>query len=183
MSKGKKKSHLEIDFFYSLGPSINDVASLEGGRGGQIDDMGWYEGGRCQRKSDIVHSRLADYDFFDTSYRPISSIWPPLPPSKLATSFMDGPILRLRIFYCKKPKMGWVFLSRTRKFEYINEYGSPSGTRLCTQISEYVMATRTRLCTQSSEKLAQYWWDIQHYNFFLEIKVDWWKTWTRDSQY
>ena len=26
------------------GPSINDVASLEGGRGGQIDDMGRYEG-------------------------------------------------------------------------------------------------------------------------------------------
>ena len=31
------------------GPSINDVASLEGGRGGQIDDMGRYEGGRCQK--------------------------------------------------------------------------------------------------------------------------------------
>ena len=43
------------------GPSINNVASLEGG---QIDDMGRYEGGRCQRKSDIVNSRLTDYDFF-----------------------------------------------------------------------------------------------------------------------
>ena len=31
------------------GPSINDVASLEGGGGGQIDDMGRYEGGRCQK--------------------------------------------------------------------------------------------------------------------------------------
>ena len=47
-----------------MGPSINDVASLEGGRGGQIDDMGQYEGGRCQRKSDMVNSRLKDYDFF-----------------------------------------------------------------------------------------------------------------------
>ena len=47
---------------FSLGPSINDVTSLEGG---QIDNMGRYEGGRCQRKSDIVNSRLADYDFFE----------------------------------------------------------------------------------------------------------------------
>ena len=30
-----------------------------GGRGGQVDDMGHYEGGRCQRKSDIVNSRVA----------------------------------------------------------------------------------------------------------------------------
>ena len=35
-----------------------------GGRGGRIDDMGRYEGGRCQRKSDIVNSKLADYNFF-----------------------------------------------------------------------------------------------------------------------
>ena len=40
---------------FDKGPSINDVASLEGGREGQIDDMGQNEGGRCQRKSDIVH--------------------------------------------------------------------------------------------------------------------------------
>ena len=51
-------------------------------------------------------------------------------------------------------------MTRTRKPEYINEYGSNSeygsSTRLCTQISEYGMATRTRLCTQISENLAQY---------------------------
>ena len=48
---------MKLDFYENYekkGPSINDVASLEGGRGSQIDDMGQYEGGRCQRKSDIV---------------------------------------------------------------------------------------------------------------------------------
>ena len=30
------------------GPSINDIASLEGGRGGQTDDMGRYEGVRVK---------------------------------------------------------------------------------------------------------------------------------------
>ena len=57
-------------------------------------------------------------------------------------------------------------MTRTRKPEYINEYGSNSeygsSTRLCTQISEYGMATRTRLCTQISENLAQYRWDIRY---------------------
>ena len=33
------------------------------GEGGQIDDMGQYEGGRCQKKSDIVNSRLF-FSFF-----------------------------------------------------------------------------------------------------------------------
>ena len=69
-------------------------------------------------------------------------------------------ILRFRFFYCKKQNKNRVgfFVSRTRKFEYINEYGSPSC--LCNQFSEYGMATRTCLCTQISEKLAQYRWDI-----------------------
>ena len=39
---------MKLDFYENYekkGPSINDVASLEGGRGSQIDDMGQYEGG------------------------------------------------------------------------------------------------------------------------------------------
>ena len=40
---------------------------FRGGRGGQIDDMGQYEGGRCQRKSDIVNSRLTDLDFLSSN--------------------------------------------------------------------------------------------------------------------
>ena len=71
-----------------------------------------------------------------------------------------GKLTRFRNFYCKKTKMGgfleFFFVSRTRKFEYINEYGLPSHTRLCTQISKYRMATRTRLFTHISEY--GFWW-------------------------
>ena len=34
-----------------------------GGEGGQTDNMGPYEGGRSQKKPDIVNSKLADYNF------------------------------------------------------------------------------------------------------------------------
>ena len=46
------------------GPSIEDVGSLEGGRGVPMDDMGRYDGGRGKKKSDIGNSRLVDLDFF-----------------------------------------------------------------------------------------------------------------------
>ena len=64
-------------------------------------------------------------------------------------------------------------MTRTRKPEYINEYGSNSeygsSTRLCTQISEYGMATRTCFCTQISENLAQYRWDIRYIGFLNQF--------------
>ena len=53
---------------YRKGPSINDVASLEGGRRGQIDDMGRYEG-------------------VGVKENPISSIQD----RQIWTSFLDGP--------------------------------------------------------------------------------------------
>ena len=49
----------------SKGPSINDVASLEGGRGWvKLTIWGDMRGVGGQRKSNIVTSRLTDYDFF-----------------------------------------------------------------------------------------------------------------------
>ena len=45
---------------FLLGAIHKQRRQFGGGRGGQIDDMGQYEGGRCQRKSDIVNSRLKD---------------------------------------------------------------------------------------------------------------------------
>ena len=53
----------------------------------------------------------------------------------------DTSILRFRIFYCKKKKNGkWVHKRvRVRKFEYINEYGLPFHTRVCTQNLEYTV--------------------------------------------
>ena len=65
-------------------------------------------------------------------------------------------------------------MTRTRKPEYINEYGSNSeygsSTRLCAQISEYGMATRTCFCTQISENLAQYQWDIRYHSIGIDKK-------------
>ena len=84
-------AYLSTYLLLSMGPSINDVASLEGGRGGQIDNMGRYEGGRCQRKCDIVNSRLADYNlFFNVIYI-----------NCLETDFMNIPRLRHYIEHLK----------------------------------------------------------------------------------
>ena len=47
----------------------------------------------------------------------------------------------------ESPILGQLF----RKFEYINEYESPSRTRIFEYINEYGMATCNRLCTQISE--------------------------------
>ena len=51
--KRSSKSHkmLRTAEIADMGPSINDVASFEGGRGVQIDDIGRYEGGRCQKNT------------------------------------------------------------------------------------------------------------------------------------
>ena len=51
---------------------------------------------------------------------------------------------------------------RIRKFEYINEYVSPSRTGKFEYMNKYIMATHTRLSTQIDQKLAQYWWLVQY---------------------
>jgi hypothetical protein len=50
--------------FLTLGDIHKQRRQFGGGEGGQIDDMGQYERGRCQRKYDIINSRLVDYNFF-----------------------------------------------------------------------------------------------------------------------
>ena len=66
-------------------------------------------------------------------------------PRKLTSYLIIQAYQGLEIFIAKKPKMGWFFspffVSRTRQFEYINEYGSfPStgpGSRVRVQVPEY----------------------------------------------
>ena len=72
---------------------------------------------------------------------------------QISKASIIGIEIRFKTFIKQKTK----YEGFLKKFEYINEYGSPYRT----QISKYGMATRTRLCTQISEKLAQYRWDIR----------------------